>query len=121
MKRGKLHVVSAIMGAVALALTLPTVARAQNVRRLSAQFFKFDHSEFSTSTTASNNGLLIYDKTVKVPAGNNVLYVTLSGTGDVNGTNVSSWFTCLIDGDFCNSGGCDGCSTEGRRRCNPQR
>jgi len=116
MKPTTVRVVSAVMGAVALTLTLPTVARAQNVRRLSAQFFQFSGNETqasSSDTVSADNGVKIYDHTVKVPAGNNVLYVTLSGTGDVNGANVASWFTCLVDGNFCNSGVTFATSTAG--------
>ena len=78
-----------------------------SIRRLSAQFLKFNGTEIvaqSTDTVQNDNGVEVYEEEVKVPADVNVLYVTFAGTGDVNGTGVSAWFTCLVDGAFCNRG-----------------
>lgn len=88
-----------------------SLSHAQNLQRLSAQFLKFDDGELHAGpgdTVAIDNGVSIFEDHVKVPANVNVLYVTLSATGDVNASSSSasqsSWFTCMVDGAFCNGG-----------------
>ena len=68
---------------------------------------KFDNTEFvaeATDTVAADNGVQIYDDEIKVPADINVLFIHISGTGDLNGADVSEWFGCTVDGNFCNKG-----------------
>ena len=66
--------------------------------RHSADFFKFDGTEFATVVTADANpaiadGALFYDRTVLLPSSSNVLYVTLFTTGDTHG-GAALWLSC---------------------------
>ena len=70
-----------------------------NLQRLVAEWREFDGSEVSTSQGVP--GISLYTKTVSVPDGCDTLYVTLDATGD---ENVGTWFTCKVDGIFCNGG-----------------
>lgn len=85
-----------------------SLGRAQAfLQRLSAQFLKFDDGELHAGpadTVGADNGVSIYTEHVSAGASVNVLYVTLSATGDVNGTDVAGYFTCLVDSGFCNGG-----------------
>lgn len=90
-------------------------AHAGLLSRLTADFLNFDGSETATSITAaadctatpcvpgSPDGALFYRKLVTVPAKDNVLYVTFSGTADVH-DNAALMMSCRADGDFCNPG-----------------
>ena len=91
--------------------------------RIAAQFNMFDGGEFSTSNEPSANagdGQAIYDTVVYPPGNANVLYVTVSGTGDAHANcdaptggpskqqpcgQSKILLACLTDGHPCNSGG----------------
>lgn len=96
------------LGLSAALLFASSAAFAQGpVQRFSARFLKFDNTEFiaqNTDTVSNDQGIRIYDNHLKIPAGINVLFVHLAGTSDVNGSAVSAWFTCKLDGDFCTKG-----------------
>lgn len=74
------------------------------VIRHSADFFKFDGTEFTTTITASPtgspDGALFYRKSVLVPSDSNVIFVTLYATGDAHG-GAADWFSCRLNGAFC--------------------
>lgn len=95
------------LGLSAALLLASSAAFAQGpVQRFSARFLKFDNTEFvaQNTDTAATDGIGIYANQLKIPAAINVLFVHLAGTADVNGANVSGWFTCKVDNDFCNGG-----------------
>jgi hypothetical protein len=95
-----------VCGLYVLSTASPVRAQAF-LQRLDAQYSKFDGTEFyasSSDTISADNGISIFTDDVKVPGSVNVLYITLSGTGDLNGTGVKGFFTCLVDGEFCNGG-----------------
>ena len=98
----------ALIGFSILMLGNASMSDAQTpIKRLSAQFKKFDGTEIvaqSTDTVDGDNGVPVYEEELKVPPDANVLYVTFGATGDVNGSGVSAWFTCLVDDAFCNRG-----------------
>jgi hypothetical protein len=76
--------------------------------RLSAEFKNFDGTETFTDETVPTSpdpgegGILAYSKEVYVPR-EATLYVTISTTGDTHG-GAASWFSCVVDEDFCNPG-----------------
>ena len=90
------------MAALVVAVALPLIAHATHMRRLAANFAKWDGSEFSTSSDTSSP-LNFYTKTVTVPFGNNVIYVTLSATGDGH-DEAGHLLRCRVDGAACNGG-----------------
>lgn len=96
----------AAVGAFA-ALTLAMPAQAQTLGRLAAEF---DYFGAEKSTALEPPGIAIYNRTVTVPAGHNVLYVTLSTTGDGH-DGAASCFTALRNGVFFNAG------SQGAARC----
>jgi hypothetical protein len=65
-------------------------ARSQELMRLAANFNAFG---FEIATSAPIPGVAIYSQTVVVPPGVNVLYVTMSTTGDGHG-GARHTFTC---------------------------
>jgi hypothetical protein len=71
------------------------------VRRKAADFRNFDGTE--TSTTSAPPGIPIWSKTIPIKPGEKVLYVTLSTTADTH-FGAANWFSCNVDGDFCNGG-----------------
>lgn len=105
------------LAAVALAtcLSVSPGARAQDspIFRHSADFFKFDGSEFTTATTAVNgvtttvpgnpDGALFYRKRVLVPSISNVLYVSIYTTGDTH-NGAALWLSCRVNKAFCRPG-----------------
>lgn len=52
------------------------------------------------TTPFANGGVVIYDKTVRVPENLNVLFITISATGDVHG-GARMLLGCLVDGKSC--------------------
>lgn len=107
MKRGN-RFGSLVLALSAIILLASSAAFAQGfLQRFSARFLAFDNTEFvaqNTDTVGNDNGIKIYDNQLNIPAGVNVLFVQLAGTSDVNGSAVSGWFTCMLDGAFCNNG-----------------
>jgi len=83
--------------------------------RLRADFLNFDDTETLTNVKAAANctsapcvpgspdGALFYRKTVSLPKGDNVIYVSYSGTSDVH-DDAALMMSCRIDGAFCNPG-----------------
>jgi len=74
-----------------------------SIFRLAADFFKFDGTEFTTTTTAvagpsifvpgTLDGALFYTKKVSVPKGSNTLYVSIYATGDTH-FGAAEWLSC---------------------------
>ncbi|HVA77076.1 MAG TPA: hypothetical protein VNF27_04230 [Candidatus Binataceae bacterium] len=82
-------------------------SHAQNLARYASEFLLFDGTELHAGpgdTPAIDNGVPIFSDHVQVPASANVLYVTLSATGDTSNTSTESQFTCIVDGTPCNAG-----------------
>lgn len=107
MKRGTRLSLCTLALSAALLLASSAAFAQGPIQRFSARFLKFRDTEFiaqDSDTVANDNGVRIYDNTLKIPASINVLFVHLSATSDVNGANVSGWFTCMLDGAFCNKG-----------------
>ena len=80
-------------------------AKADTLIREAADFFKFDGSEFFTTTTAvsfpaSPQGSLFYTRTLTPNANSNVLFVSVFATGDENG-GANSWLSCQVNGRPC--------------------
>lgn len=82
------------------------------LRRLSADFKNFDNTETSTivgvypnssGSVPGDDGTLVYQKTVYVPSGENVLYITISATADTH-DGAALWLNCRVDGADCNPG-----------------
>lgn len=93
-----------VIGVLGL-LLLVSSAKAQNIQRFSANFLKFDGGEVdATALNLTSNPVLFYDKTVKVPASVNVLYVTVFGTTDTHG-GARELINCQVDGTDCNNTG----------------
>jgi len=92
------------VAALVIAVALPLIAHATHMRRLAANFAKWDSTEFST-TGGTSSPLNFYTKTVTVPAatGNNVIYVTLSTAGDGH-DGAALLLRCRVDGVPCNGG-----------------
>ncbi len=73
--------------------------------RHAADFFRFNGTEFTTTTTAvafpgTPDGALFYTKTVLVPSDSNVLFVSIFATGDAHG-GAADWLSCRINGALC--------------------
>lgn len=93
-----------VIGVIAL-LLLVSPAKAQNLQRFSANFLMFDGGEVDANTSATTSSpILFYDKTVKVPASVNVLYVTIFGTTDTH-SGGAELINCQVDGTDCNNTG----------------
>ena len=58
----------------------------------------------SLGSVVGDDGRLVYQKMVSVPADHNVLYVTFSATGDTH-NGAALWMGCRIDGVDCRPGG----------------
>jgi hypothetical protein len=94
-----------LVGSVAAALWLAPSAHAQNVQRFAANYLMFDGSEVdATTSNTTGNPILFYDKTVKVPASSNVLYVSVYGTTDTH-SGGAELINCQVDGTDCNNTG----------------
>jgi hypothetical protein len=95
-------------GVLALGLTLPAAAHAGNLKRLSAMTTAMDGNAIllPSGVEPGDAGVIeVYSNTVKVPGGQNVLYVTISanGLGDCDGIALQ----CLVDGENCLQGTTD--------------
>ena len=101
------------MALVAVFLTaavwMPSAQAGDELHRLTADPKYFGSFEES-STVLEPPGISVYDKTVFVPGDANVLYLTMSTTGDTHGGSAQC-FTALVDGNFFNPGG------QGAARC----
>lgn len=94
---------------LALALSLAQATSAQVLSRHVAEFrFGPEQVTVNTATGIGTGGDTIYLKTFVLPSGDNVLFVTLSSTGDTHG-GAASWFSALVNGVVCNEGN-DGAS-----------
>ena len=97
----------ALLAGALFIFTTASLGRAQNLQRFASEFLNFDGTEQHGGpgdTPALDNGVQIWDDHVTVPASVNVLYVTLSATGDTSIPAVESQFSCLLDGVPCNAG-----------------
>jgi len=96
-------------GAVAAVMLWPSAGRTQQLSRLAAEYNYFG-TEISTTLNARSNptrsqlsGIPVYTRTLKVPSGSNVIFATISATGDAHG-GAGSCFTALLDGKYFNPG-----------------
>ena len=86
--------------ALVLALSLATSATSQGpLSRLVAEF-RFGAEQFSSLGPPGDQ---IYQRTFNLPATDDVVFVTLSTTGDTHG-GAASWFSALVNGAVCNDG-----------------
>lgn len=88
----------ALLAGALFIFTTASLGRAQNLQRFASEFLNFDGTEQHAGpgdTPALDNGVQIWDDHVTVPASVNVLYVTLSATGDTSIPAVESQFSCL--------------------------
>jgi hypothetical protein len=103
-----------LVAALAVALLvsgvgMPRDASAQGgpILRLAADFKNFDGTESFTAVgvdpVAGTDGVPVFQKTIFVPAGTNVLYVTVSTTGDTH-DGAALWLSCRVNGAACNPG-----------------
>jgi hypothetical protein len=98
-----------IMGALALAFCIaaPHAAHAQNLQRFAANHLDFGgtHEVDATCTTLGTKGPVVkfYDNTVTTTAATDVMYVTVSATGDTHGNNAGQ-VKCVVDGVPCETG-----------------
>jgi hypothetical protein len=104
---------AAIAALMAVGIAMPAGAQSELKRLVAERNF------FGTEavTSAGVPGIPIYSKTIFVPAGNNVLYLTMSTTGDTH-DGVSSCFAALVDGNFFAPGqqGSSRCGADGLTR-----
>lgn len=105
-KVGKLTILAAAMGVVAICASIPTNAMAgSELTRLSAQNTAIDGKAIllpSGVDPGDAGAITIYSNTVKVSKGDNTLYVTVSGTalGSCDGVSID----CTVDGTECLNG-----------------
>jgi hypothetical protein len=93
-----------------VALGFMVSAQAQNLIRKSAEFRNFDGSETVTGALASavlpgpgSGGFSIYTKVIAAGIGENILYATISATGDTH-DGAATQFSANVDGVACNPG-----------------
>ncbi len=81
-----------------------TAAMAANLTRLTANYFKFDSTQFQTNVTADKSGtpdgFLFFRKRVAVPPHSNVLFITVYGSASVH-KGAAEWLSCRLNGNFC--------------------
>ncbi len=86
------------------ATLVSTAAMADNFTRLTANYFKFDGTQFQTNVTADKSGtpdgFLFFSKRVTVPPHSNVLFVTVYGSASVH-KGAAEWLSCRLDRKFC--------------------
>ncbi len=86
------------------ATLVSTATMADNLSRLSANYFKFDGTQFTTNITANQtrtlDGFLFYRKLVSVPRHSNVLFVSVDGSVSVH-KGAALWLSCRLNGGFC--------------------
>ena len=80
-------------------------AKADTLFREAADFFKFDGSEFFTTTTAASfpaspQGSLFFTRTLTPNGNSDVLFVSVFATGDERG-GAKSWLSCQVNGIPC--------------------
>ncbi len=80
-------------------LSLAQAAAAQVLSRHVAEF-RYGGEQVSFNLPPGDS---IYQKTFLLPATDDTVFVTLSSTGDTHG-GAASWFSALVNGDFCNPG-----------------
>jgi len=87
----------------------PSAGNTQQLNRLAAEYNYFG-TEVATALNALSNpthtqssGIPVYQRTLTVPAGHNVIFATISATGDAHG-GAGSCFTALLDDKFFNPG-----------------
>ena len=91
--------------ALVLAAATGVPGKAHALTRLSSQFIRLNGDQPGTFASPFNNatgGAPFYDVTVAAPGSANVLYVSVSGTGDLNGFSNALLLACLVDGTPCN-------------------
>jgi hypothetical protein len=95
-------------GALALGLSLPAAAHAgKALKRLSASVTAIDGKAILlpyTSIPGAADNVAVYQQTLKIPGGTNVVYVTLSGTGLSDGDDDGIALNCQVDGVNCLNG-----------------
>jgi hypothetical protein len=97
MKRKAAYALTATIAG--LVFSAATALAGSNVSLLASSF---NSAGYSTTTATTAAPLLIYDNTVKVPASNNVLLISISAdSGDFSGPLLN----CQVDGVNCASAG----------------
>jgi hypothetical protein len=95
MKRTAAYALTATIAG--LLFTAATALAGSNVSLLASNF---DRAGFDTTTATTAAPLMIYDNTVKVPASNNVLLISISAD---SGTTQGPLLNCQVDGANCAS------------------
>jgi hypothetical protein len=95
-------------GVLALGLTLPAAAHAgKALKRLSASVTAIDGNAILlpyTSTPGAVDNVAVFQQTLKIPSGTNVVYVTISGTGISDESDDGTALNCQVDGVNCLNG-----------------
>jgi hypothetical protein len=110
MRRGFTLPAPLVALAACLAAAPSVQAQDSAIFRHSADFFKFDGTEFVTGTTAVSganpttpgtpDGALFYRKRVAVPKTSTILYVSIFATGDSH-NGAALWLSCRVNLAFC--------------------
>lgn len=95
MKRNAVYALTATIAG--LLFTAATALAGSNVSLLASNF---NSTGFNTTTATTTEPLLIYDNTVKVPASNNVLLISISAD---SGSYKGPLLNCQVDGANCAS------------------
>lgn len=119
MKSVKLKLLCTAITSAVVFLTgtaLPVLVEGGALHRLAANFDFFGPGEEAFTAVDADNpdplngGRAIYNQKVNVPHEHNVLFISLSTTGDTH-EGAASCFTAKVDGNFANPGG------QGAARC----
>lgn len=87
-----------------LMFSLPTSAIAGGITRLSAMYTAIDGNviAFSNTATPASGAIQIYNNSLKAPASNNVMYVTIQASELGEGQGIA--LNCQVDGKNCLNG-----------------
>lgn len=97
--------VAALAAFVMAAVWIPYEVHAQAgpILRMASDEFNFNGTKTTTSVSPTLGGIVIYSKTVFVPFGTNVVYVTIHATANVH-DGATLVMSCTVNGAFCNGG-----------------
>jgi hypothetical protein len=95
---------AATAAAIILAAAIGVPGKAHALKRLSSQFIQLSGEAKTNALPADNatGGKAFYAVTVSAEGSDNVLYVSVSGTGDLAKVNNGLLLACLVDGIPCN-------------------
>jgi hypothetical protein len=91
---------------LALSTAMPSKVHAQNLQTLAGNHLLFGGGSSEVEATFTNifsDPVNFYRNTVTAPASIDVLFVTLSATGDTHGNNAEE-VQCVVDGTPCETG-----------------